>query len=121
EIAENAIPTDPVGEVIQSFFRRFGWRSKYPRQVDDVAFRLVRLAHSLEEGDCRSFVNSLENALWNENQNFPISRHEAFFDIIIEILGNPFHPVTIARDWLTWKDGTVPKLAQTIYDDRRFD
>jgi hypothetical protein len=24
-------------------------------------------------------------------------------------------------EWLTWKHGTVPKLAQTIYDDRRFD
>src|SRR5262245_6962567 len=38
-----------------------------------------------------------------------------------ELLGNPFRPVSVRRDWLTWNDGTVPKLAQTIYDDRRFD
>jgi hypothetical protein len=38
-----------------------------------------------------------------------------------DIFGNPFRPVTVHPDWLTWNDGTVPKLAQTIYDDRRFD
>jgi hypothetical protein len=42
-------------------------------------------------------------------------------DLVRDIFGNPFRPVAIHRDWLAWNDGTVPKLAQTIYDDRRFD
>jgi hypothetical protein len=33
---------------------------------------------------------------------------------------NPFRPVTIDPSWLTWNGGTVPKLAQAIYEERRF-
>ena len=38
-----------------------------------------------------------------------------------DIFGNPFRPVTIDPAWLTWNDGTIPKLAQAIYDERAFD
>src|SRR5262249_31616753 len=41
--------------------------------------------------------------------------------LLREIVGNPFHPVTLNPAWLTWNDGTVPKVAQAIYDDRAFD
>ena len=34
---------------------------------------------------------------------------------------NPFRPVTIDPAWLTWNDGTVVKLAESIYDERAFD
>jgi hypothetical protein len=37
-----------------------------------------------------------------------------------DIVGNPFRPVALDPSWLSWNDGTVPKLAQAIYDDRRF-
>ena len=42
-------------------------------------------------------------------------------ELVHDIFGNPFRPATIDPKWLAWNDGTVPKLAQTIYDDRRFD
>jgi hypothetical protein len=38
-----------------------------------------------------------------------------------DILGNPFRPVAIDPACLTWDDGPISKLAQTIYDDRTFD
>ncbi|HYV39289.1 MAG TPA: hypothetical protein VE988_26610 [Gemmataceae bacterium] len=41
--------------------------------------------------------------------------------LIHELFGNPFQPVTIDPTWLGWNDGTIPKLAQTIYDDGAFD
>jgi len=41
--------------------------------------------------------------------------------ILRDILGNPFRPVSLGPAWLTWNDGTVPTLAQAIYDDRAFD
>jgi hypothetical protein len=36
------------------------------------------------------------------------------------IFGNPFRPVPLSPAWLVWNDGTIPKLAQAIYDERRF-
>jgi hypothetical protein len=42
-------------------------------------------------------------------------------DLLREVVGNPFRPVTINPAWLTWNDGTVRRIAQTIYDERGFD
>jgi hypothetical protein len=39
-------------------------------------------------------------------------------NLLHDIFGNPFRPVTIERNWLT---ATVVELARTIYDDRFFD
>jgi hypothetical protein len=37
------------------------------------------------------------------------------------VLGNPFHtPAPPRPAWLAWNDGTVRKLARTVYDERRF-
>ncbi len=48
--------------------------------------------------------------------------HKKFvLELIRDIFGNPFRPSTIAPERPTWNNGTVPKLAQTIYDDRRYD
>jgi hypothetical protein len=41
--------------------------------------------------------------------------------LLCDVFGNPFRPVDSDCDWLTWNDGTIPKLAGAIYDDRRFD
>jgi hypothetical protein len=36
-----------------------------------------------------------------------------------DIIGNPLHLAPgINSAWLTWHDGTIPKLAQAIYEDR---
>jgi hypothetical protein len=41
--------------------------------------------------------------------------------LLRDIIGNPFRPVRVDRSWLTWNERTVPKIAQSIYDDRRFE
>lgn len=41
--------------------------------------------------------------------------------IVRDHFGNPFCPVSFDPSWLRWNDGTVPKIAQAIYDDRRFE
>jgi hypothetical protein len=38
-----------------------------------------------------------------------------------DVFGNPFRSASFDSGWLTWNEGSVPKLAKTIYDDRRFD
>jgi hypothetical protein len=42
-------------------------------------------------------------------------------DLVRDVIGNPFRPVTLNPAWLAWNDGTNPKLAQAIYDERAFD
>jgi hypothetical protein len=37
------------------------------------------------------------------------------------MFGNPFRPSTIVPEWQTWNNRTIPKLARTIYDERRYD
>ena len=36
------------------------------------------------------------------------------------LFGNPFRPAALDLAWLAWEGGTVAKLAQAIYDGRRF-
>jgi len=42
-------------------------------------------------------------------------------ELLRHTLGNPFHPVAVDPCWLTWHRGTVPRLARSIYQERRFD
>jgi hypothetical protein len=37
------------------------------------------------------------------------------------IFGNPFHAAFLHAKWLTWNEQTVTRLAQTIYEERRFE
>src|SRR6266511_482011 len=39
-------------------------------------------------------------------------------DLLRDIIGNPFRSVTLDPSWLTWNRGTIPQLAQAIYDTR---
>jgi hypothetical protein len=41
--------------------------------------------------------------------------------LMYDIFGNPFRPITTDPSLLVWNDGTIPKLAQAIYDKRAFD
>lgn len=41
--------------------------------------------------------------------------------LILCVLGNPFRPATVNPSWLTWNDGTVRRIAKSIYDDRAFE
>lgn len=46
------------------------------------------------------------------------SEHRIQADLLRDIFGNPFRPVVIEPAWLAWNDGTIPKLAQVIYEER---
>lgn len=42
-------------------------------------------------------------------------------DLLRDIVGNPFRPVTLDASLLDWRDRTVVRIAQSIYDDRSFE
>jgi hypothetical protein len=37
------------------------------------------------------------------------------------VLGDPFRPSRVEASWLRWNDGTIPRIAQGIYEQRAFD
>jgi hypothetical protein len=41
--------------------------------------------------------------------------------LLRDLVGNPFRPVAADPRWLSWKDETVVKLAQAVYDEWAFD
>lgn len=41
--------------------------------------------------------------------------------LLRDIFGNPFRPVAIDPAWLAWNDGTIRRLAESIYEERRFE
>lgn len=41
-------------------------------------------------------------------------------DLIRELFGNPFHPITIDPAWLTWHGGLLVSMARRMYDSRDF-
>jgi hypothetical protein len=42
-------------------------------------------------------------------------------DLLRDVFGNPFRPVTVPASVLSWNDRAVPKLAQSVYQERAFD
>jgi hypothetical protein len=46
---------------------------------------------------------------------------QAQSDLLRDIFGNPYRPAVVVPAVLGWNDGTVPKMAQGIYDERAFE
>jgi hypothetical protein len=46
---------------------------------------------------------------------------EAVLALLRDIVGNPFRPVKSKASWLKWNGGTVPNIAQGIYQERAFE
>jgi hypothetical protein len=57
--------------------------------------------------ECVSFIRRMEE-------------NTALVDLTREMFGNPFRTVCLEPTWLMWNDGAVQKMAQAIYDGRRF-
>jgi hypothetical protein len=47
------------------------------------------------------------------------SPNECHRALVLDIFSNPFRPAVLNPAWLTWNGGTIPKLAQEIYDERQ--
>jgi hypothetical protein len=58
---------------------------------------------------------------WEEEQVIRKGEAEAQSRILRDLLGNPFRPVAADAAWLGRNGRAVVGIAQTVYDDRRFD
>jgi hypothetical protein len=41
--------------------------------------------------------------------------------LLRDLVGNPFRPVNLPACWLSWQDGTLPKLARAVHAGRAFE
>jgi hypothetical protein len=54
-------------------------------------------------------------------QNEETSERARQAALLREVVGNPFRACIIDSVWQAWNDGTIPRMAQRIYDERRFE
>ncbi len=90
-------------------------------ETGEQALNLLRLA-------CGEFNSLLDipKSKWGDMISFsPFPKFEYWVreaDLVRDVVGNPFRPApVVVPDWLSWKDGTVEKLARGIYEERAFD
>ena len=50
-----------------------------------------------------------------------MAAQEKLTPLVRDIFGNPFRRVKVDPAWLRWNNGTVPTIAQGVFDDRAFD
>lgn len=101
---------------VRTLEREFG---KLMQALDHAQWAQAHLASSDEEGRGPRKGRSQR---WSQAQNRALDEeryHQRVF--VSEIFGNPFRAVPLDLTLLQWNDGTVRKMAQVIYDDRRFE
>lgn len=85
--------------------------------ANDESERSAEYAANIEQrGPRTSTLGNIQ--AWDDSY---ATERNAHATLLREIFGNPFRPAGVKPSWLTWNDGIVVKLAQSIYDERAFD
>jgi hypothetical protein len=100
----------------------------YYGSSEEIRFHALDCVMAIPLGDVNGLANRIIEYFGNQH-NWTEAELEAEqeaervlqCEILRDFFGNPFHPVAVEPSWLTWNDGTVPRLAQAIYDERAFD
>jgi hypothetical protein len=69
----------------------------------------------------RSAAGAIELEAWHQGTDYHAAEAAERMNQVVllrDIFGNPFRPVALDPAWFTWHDGTIPKIAQSVYDDR---
>src|SRR5262249_32405429 len=95
--------------------------------------RILHLVRDLTRADVRSsagyIITQIDyEVVWrggNWGSTETLKRHQTEFtrqaDLLRDIIGNPFRPVTMDPAWAAWNGGTAVRLAEAMYRDHRFD
>jgi hypothetical protein len=78
-------------------------------------------ARAAEAARYAAFHKAVASGRRNLPPGLKEAEESAQADLIRELFGNPFRPVTVAPAVLRWNDGTVVRLARAISDERAWD
>jgi hypothetical protein len=89
-----------------------GWKATETALVFLLNFSAALAARQIDFATSTKVAR--QGCVWNEE-----ARAQA--DLLREVMGNPFRPSPpLPRDVLRWNDALVPRLAQAVYDGRRW-
>jgi hypothetical protein len=96
-----------------------------PRQAA-AAWNAWRLAHAAQLACARTGMEGASGAVLKRAARLGAEQHlrekQAHSALLRDLFGNPFRPPPVlAPDWLRWNGGAVAKLAQALYEERRFE
>jgi hypothetical protein len=92
----------------------------------DEVLRNAWAAHRREIPDADAWPDLRSDAAyevgWDSFTAFPgwASERREQARRLRDLFGNPFRPVILDPTWLCWNDGATVKIAQSLYDGRRF-
>ena len=100
----------------------------YYGSSEEIRFHALDCVTAIPLGDVNGLANRIINYFdnhhhWTEAELEGEQEAERVLqcEVLRDFFGNPFRSVAVEPSWLTWYDGTVPGLAQAIYDEGAFD
>jgi hypothetical protein len=103
-------------------------REDFMRSFDAATFTLVAMMDAV--APTMATPMTIDDALrgvvaiaeYNRVIGFTANEQAHQCEVLRDFFGNPFRRLHVINPpWLAWNDGTVPKLAQGIYEQRRFE
>jgi hypothetical protein len=90
------------------------WRVRRPQEA------ALRVIHP----NASSFLGAASDVAWTCGYS-DLEAHRGELavqaSLLRDLFNHPTHPVSIAASYLAWNDETIPKIAWTIYQKRRFE
>jgi hypothetical protein len=108
EAAAASLPDPPPSPIIGGF-----------GPVRQTAIRKALLAILVRPVGAAQIAAQVAAAVCSVREREEEPRIQCIF--LRDLFGNPFRSGALDRSWLTWKEGTISKLAQAIYQEGAFD
>lgn len=70
---------------------------------------------------CRLAVTHAASEFGKDDKFVTQAALRTHLTLLRDCLGNPFRPISLNTACLEWNDGIIPKLAQSIYEERAFE
>ena len=121
-LADDAATSAELKQAVEGARLAFMAAPRAPRS-GDVHRRAAWIAGAVLSGEWRNFTcrNVFYESASAAQKALSLSRRRVQADGLRCIFGDLFRPVAVDPAWLTWNEGTVGRVARSIYDERAWD